>query len=115
MNNEASAELFSQLLRISNGEVPTIPETNHDIILPEDLAIKIAELDDFIDSVYPNISNNFTNVQWLIERSILAPHNDTVDEVYFREFRVIPSPTNRSTVFDTKKIQSFIPPKFSTP
>ena len=52
MNNEANAEIFSQLLlQIGNGEVPTIPETNHDIILPEDLAIKIAELDDFIDSV----------------------------------------------------------------
>ena len=47
------------------------------------------------------VCDNFTNVQWLIERSILAPHNDTVDEVNHLILRRIPGDTVTYQSIDT--------------
>ena len=42
---------------------------------------KSANLDDFIDEVYPNISSFINDSNYAIERTILAAKNEDVDQI----------------------------------
>ena len=49
--------------------------------MPMELAYAITSVDRFIKNVYPDRQINFRDLEWLMERAILAPHNHTVDEI----------------------------------
>ena len=65
--------------------------TQHDaaklIKLPSDIVFQSQDLDAFIDEFYPDIVANYTNVDWLKARTILAPKNDDVEEINTKVLR----------------------------
>ncbi len=76
--DETAAEFAKELLLIGNGELPINASTRLHT-LPCGRPVK--DIDDLIESVFPNTLKNLTDHTWLHQRSILAPRNDTVDGV----------------------------------
>lgn len=71
------------LLRIGNGSEPYGCD---DLIkIPEHMIIPYknnpSSLEDFVNSVYPNLQTNFSNETYITGRAILTPKNDFVDEI----------------------------------
>ncbi|KAG5531103.1 hypothetical protein RHGRI_025901 [Rhododendron griersonianum] len=82
-NMRAASDLvFSDfLLRIGNGEEKTTGDEMVEI--PSEMLIKIEENDNpenaLISAVYPSIQQNSESAEYITERAILAPKNETVD------------------------------------
>ena len=53
------------------------------------------------NKVYPDLPINYNNKEWLAERSILAPTNDTVDSINNDILKKIPELLNESISIDT--------------
>ena len=82
LHNDNNAGDFSQLLlQVGNGEISNVAQSSYQIEMPIELANAIKSVDRLIENVYPDIQNNFRDLEWLMERAILAPHNHTVDEI----------------------------------
>lgn len=78
---EAGGEEFCRrLLSIGEGTYPTIPPTIT-IRLDERLCQVVPNKEALIEKVFPNISCNFSNPDWLRERAILAPKNDMATDI----------------------------------
>ncbi|XP_031632403.1 uncharacterized protein LOC116346472, partial [Contarinia nasturtii] len=75
-------------------------ETNMRIHLNNDSSAK-SSLQEMINSVYPNISNNYKNHDWLYERAILAPKNDDVNQINHQILQRIPDSTAKFKSIDT--------------
>ena len=76
--NDASAGRFAkQLLDIGNGKMP-IDETTKCISFPADFCEIVANKDQLISKVFPDIAHNHKNHQWLSVRAILAPKTRTL-------------------------------------
>ena len=81
----ADANIYEEwdayLSKLGAGEegigVTSCDDTQHDaaklIKLPSDIVFQGQDLDAFIDEFYPDIVANYTNVDWLKARTILAP------------------------------------------
>lgn len=79
--HDASAEKFSkQLLEVGDGKIPMDPETGY-ISFPPDFCQIMGSVKDLIKKVFPFISTNFVNHDWLCERAILAPKNENVNKI----------------------------------
>ncbi|KAL8600082.1 hypothetical protein ACOMHN_051629 [Nucella lapillus] len=73
---DSSSELFSQqLLQLGNGEIQSVDGL---ITFPEKFAVIVPEVQALKDSVYPDLHEKYHDHDWLSERAILAPRNDTV-------------------------------------
>ncbi|KAL8601841.1 hypothetical protein ACOMHN_020576 [Nucella lapillus] len=73
---DSSSELFSQqLLQLGNGEIRSVDGL---ITFPEKFAVIVPEVQALKDSVYPDLHEKYHDHDWLSERAILAPRNDTV-------------------------------------
>lgn len=77
------------LLKLGNGELPTIddsdyvelqPEQCHSIDNSSDTALKQSQRR-LLDLVYPDLQHRCSDATWLAERGILAPKNIAVDEM----------------------------------
>ena len=78
---DQSAESFSNLLLdIGNGNIEIDP-TDGMIDVPDGCGTIVNTEDMLIESVYPEFSQNYTNMEWLFERGILAPRNDLVGNI----------------------------------
>ena len=69
-----------QLLLLGDGKLPCDPITNN-ISFPSGFCNMMSSLQETIDKVFPNISTNFSNHQWLRERAILATTNEYVNNI----------------------------------
>ncbi|XP_054715564.1 uncharacterized protein LOC129225044 [Uloborus diversus] len=80
LHGDASAGLFSNLLlKIGDG---LYPECAGKIIIPDALATVVTELPDLIAKIYPDVADMKNKpIEWLCERAILSPKNDTAAEV----------------------------------
>ena len=77
INGDESASLFSkQLLTIGDGKLD-ICEGLHKLPCGQ----MVSDLHELFSHVFPNVHTNFKSHDWLCERAILAPRNDTVDGV----------------------------------
>ncbi|GBN03414.1 Zinc finger protein 782 [Araneus ventricosus] len=65
-----------------------------------DVCNKEFSLRDLIDAVYLNISQNFADINWLCERTILAPENVHVHEINNRILAMIPAAVAECRSFD---------------
>ena len=91
-------EWDAYLSKLGAGEegigVTSCDDTQHDaaklIKLPSDIVFQGQDLDAFIDEFYPDIVANYTNVDWLKARTILAPKNDDVEEINTKVLRKLP-------------------------
>lgn len=78
---DASAQQFSKkLLEMGDGKLPIDPVTA-EISFPHQFCQMQSSIEDVIKNVFPNISTNFRNHNWLCERAILAPKNDDVNKI----------------------------------
>ncbi|XP_054719193.1 uncharacterized protein LOC129228538 [Uloborus diversus] len=88
--NDPSAHVFSkQLLDIGNGEIELYQNT-HYIKLPDDFCTAVETKSKLIESVFPDILNNYLNHNWLCNRAILATRNVDVDEINFQIQQLLP-------------------------
>lgn len=81
LQNDPSADEFSkQLLDIGNGRIP-IDSLSGLITLPINFCRFIQSKEELIQSVFPNIEQQYKNHDWLSERAILAGKNKDVNEL----------------------------------
>jgi hypothetical protein len=68
-----------QILDIENGKVIT-DKTGY-IQLPTDFCTIIDSQDALVDQIFPNLYRQYTNHEWLAERTILAAKNVDVNDL----------------------------------
>jgi ATP-dependent DNA helicase PIF1 len=84
-SKEKQQEFMDYLLKIGDGKEKTIKlltnsNMNEDVIeIRDSMLSKSTNLDEFIDEVYPNISNTTIDADYALERTILTPKNEDVD------------------------------------
>jgi ATP-dependent DNA helicase PIF1 len=90
LHGDATANTFStRLLQVGEKRHPVDPATG-ELSIPKDLGIVVSSLDDLIQNVYPSLSQNFTNLDWLCQRAILAPKNDIVNTINEHVMKQLP-------------------------
>ena len=101
LQHDASAERFAkQLLDIGNGNM-AIDESTQCITLPTNFCKITATTDDLIHKVFPNITQNYKNHQWLSARAILAAKNNDVNAINFSIQKEIPGEATTYKSIDT--------------
>ena len=70
------------LLDIGNGNIAT--NSNGQITIPPECGKVVSNTEQLFTSIYPEINVNISNHDWLRERAILAPKNDTVNEINYK-------------------------------
>src|SRR6266540_1348255 len=69
------------LLKIGDGKYPTIPNTENMVKLPLNIVISEGTLTDLIDFIYPNLTENSGNTNYIVSRAILTPKNADVETI----------------------------------
>jgi len=77
---DGNAQNFANKL-LEIGEDRLVIEASGMIKLSSDLCVSVKTVRDMIQAVYPNVNQNYKNLEWLRERAILAPKNDDVNEI----------------------------------
>jgi hypothetical protein len=115
------------LLRIGDGNEPTLSELGDDVIrLRDDVCMPTEDVDDLIDAVYPGLRDGKKDNMACAERAILCPLNHWVDEVNARISALLPGqahvyhsadcvgPDDNATLYPTEYLNSLtvagIPP-----
>ncbi|GBL92508.1 hypothetical protein AVEN_174766-1 [Araneus ventricosus] len=109
-----NAQLFSnRLLEIGEGRLSV--QSSDKIKFPPEFCNLVSSIEDLIDEVYFNISQNFADLSWSCERTILAPINEDLLEINTRILTMIPGAVTEyrsfDTVVDADKAVNF-PPEF---
>lgn len=73
----ASGIFAEQLLTLGNGNMQPDSQTGL-IQFPSEFCNIVSSIDDLKSKVFDDIAHNYNNHQWLRERAILAPRNDSV-------------------------------------
>jgi ATP-dependent DNA helicase PIF1 len=70
------------LITIGNGTAPTTSNDyfNDLVTLPQNICMP-ANIQDLTNWVFPDIHRHYTNPNWMCERAVLAPKNNTVHEI----------------------------------
>ncbi|GFT68525.1 ATP-dependent DNA helicase [Trichonephila clavipes] len=90
LQNDPSAQIFSeQLLHIGNGKIELQLNTQC-IKLPDNFCTVVQDKNELIQSIFPDIQNNYLNHEWLSQRAILAAKNVDVDEINFQIQQLLP-------------------------
>ena len=79
-NDPSPAEFSKQLLKLGNGQMPVDTLTGM-ISFPPNFCEFTASKEELIIKVFPNISQNYKNLDWISERAILAAKNKDVDSL----------------------------------
>lgn len=78
---DAATQIFAkQLLDVDDGKLPIDPTTS-EISFPPNFCQMQSLIQNVVQKVFPDITNNFKNHDWLYERAILAPKNDDVNKI----------------------------------
>jgi len=85
--DETSGEFTKTLLQIGDGRLTQDKKTG-EIQLP--FGNMVQTINQLQESVYPEISFNYLNHNWLCERTILATTNETVNEINLQMLQKIP-------------------------
>lgn len=87
-------------MTIGNGELPCDPVTKQ-ISFPSNFCQLESSLNGLITKIYPNISINYKNHEWLFERAILIPTNNEVNKINHQILNQIPGETVQYKSIDT--------------
>ncbi|XP_076759817.1 uncharacterized protein LOC143428656 [Xylocopa sonorina] len=98
--DESSERFAKQLLDIGNGKIE-IDESAHCITLPKDFCHIVKSTDELIAKVFPNLSQNYKNNQWVSERAILAAKNIDVNLINYTIQNEIPDEETTYKSIDT--------------
>ena len=75
------ADRFSKLLlEIGDGEIPLVAQPDI-IAIPPGLGKVVTTMEELKAEVYPSLTSNGVNSEWLAERAILSPLNNNVNQV----------------------------------
>ncbi|KAK7003156.1 hypothetical protein BgiMline_004587 [Biomphalaria glabrata] len=77
--DQNAANFSKQLLTIGDGKVPI--DSNGFINFPSQFCNIVKSLEVLKSNVFCNLPENFRNHEWLCERAILAPTNDSVNRI----------------------------------
>ena len=66
------------LLEIGNGTIATDPQ---DGLINVPYGTVVQSSAELIQAVFPQLNERYKNIAWLGERAILAPRNDTVNQI----------------------------------
>jgi ATP-dependent DNA helicase PIF1 len=66
---------------IGDGNYPIIPGTEDSILLPLDLVMTERGLPALINFVYPRLSENYRNVDYMVGKAILTPKNVDIEKI----------------------------------
>jgi hypothetical protein len=82
-NAQEIQDLAKWILKVGEGKISAPNDGFADIEIPSDLLIPTTDnpIKSIVESTYPNLENNFSNVQYLESRVILASTIETVDEI----------------------------------
>uniref|UniRef100_UPI00358F85D7 ATP-dependent DNA helicase pif1-like n=1 Tax=Myxine glutinosa TaxID=7769 RepID=UPI00358F85D7 len=98
LNRDVSAGQFPKvLLQLGNGR---LPETG-DVAIPPNCGTIINTSEEMILKVYPSLSQNYKNHEWLCERAILAPKNDIVQDINATSIQQLPDQSTWYKSVDT--------------
>lgn len=99
IKNQNALQFSKQLLNIGDGRHPIDKETQ-EISFPENFCQMVPSLQDVIAKVFPNISINYKNHDWLYERAILAPKNKDVNKINHQILLSLPGEIMKYKSFD---------------
>lgn len=100
LSGSTEAGIFADmLLRLGDGLIPVAK--NPDTIPLHQFGIIVQTTKQLIDSVFPDFANIFSNAQWLTERAILTPLNDTALKINFEMMQNIPGNSMAYLSIDT--------------
>ncbi|XP_036341508.1 uncharacterized protein LOC118750882 [Rhagoletis pomonella] len=88
-NNQSEDRFSKQLLEIGNAKV-RIDNTNGLITLPKNFCTILQLKEKLIERVFPNIAQNYLDLDWLRERAILAPKNVHVNSINYQILEKLP-------------------------
>ena len=74
------ARFAASLLQVGNGNLP-YDGPEQVIQIPENFGTCVSNLDSLKGSVYPNLKDHLSDIEWLRDRAILAPKNSVVDTI----------------------------------
>jgi ATP-dependent DNA helicase PIF1 len=82
-DSQETNEFAKWILQVVEGKVSEPNDGFADIQIPADLLIPKSDdpIKAIVESTYPNLSNNFSNDQYLESRAILVSTIETVDEI----------------------------------
>lgn len=98
---DSSATIFAkQLLDLGEGKHQNDKITN-EIQFPQNFCQKCTSPKQLIEKVFPNITQNYKNHDWLNERAILAPRNDDVTKLNHQILNSIPGASTKYRSINT--------------
>ncbi|RCN48288.1 hypothetical protein ANCCAN_05577 [Ancylostoma caninum] len=101
LQGDVSAQSFAQqLLQLCDSKLPVDPDTDL-VSFPSDFCTTVASLEELISNVFPDISNNFESHQWLCDRAIPAPMNDSVNNINIQIQNQLPGSASTYESIDT--------------
>lgn len=74
---------------MGNGQLPS-DVTTQEITFPPSFCRIVTSMEEVINKVFPNIVDNFKNIDWLHERAILAPKNEYVNKMNYQILLKLP-------------------------
>ena len=74
-NDLNAAAFYNLLLTVGDGKIPCTNDTRT-ITVPGELCHIVSTEDELFDKVYDNLEDNHADIDWLMERAILAPQRD---------------------------------------
>lgn len=83
MDLQGLAEFFDWLLKVGNGQI-SLPNYGHaDIQIPYEFLIQdyTDPIPAIVQTIYPNLANQYLNIDFLQSRSILASNIEVVDKI----------------------------------
>ena len=106
LHNDLNAAAFSDLLlTVGDEKIPCTHDTQT-ITVPEELCHIVSTEEELFDKVYDNLEDNHADIDWLMERAILAPLNETVNAINNTLLNRFPGndvkPIMQLTAFQTK-------------
>ena len=94
------AEIFAnKLLRLGNGETDTVQSPDYVSLL--NFGTPAENIDILLNRIYPQIHSNYENHTWLMQRAILAPHNDSVSQINKLLAEKLPTQTHTYTAINS--------------
>lgn len=100
IRNEYNEHFAKQLLQIGEGKIKPENDSN-EIIFPKNFCKLVTSKINLIASVYPQIEQNFVNVNWLAERALVAPRNEEVNHLNSEILSKLPGEIRMYSSFDS--------------
>ncbi|GBO22841.1 hypothetical protein AVEN_215853-1 [Araneus ventricosus] len=95
-----TAQHFAHILK-HIGESTFSTDSNDEISFTDDFCTQVKTVQELINKIYPGITENYKNHDWLCERAILAAKNNAMHELNSRIQEVIPGPVTEYRSIDT--------------